>query len=273
MLDSLIGEIHPFFGCSLLILIFRWATSRLLVSCHKFPGWDVLGGTYRTVVPAHSFRRVRWAGHTSRLGGSTSLLFILSPLPLCDYHCCLLRDYMRVWLWGRVETVRVPFQSIKQLMRVADSKINLLKTLVSLHCPNYIYPPSPVVCVWPILLYVRSHTFIPTPLPPPRPFLSPLFLLSPYSVYLSLPSLYRSWSRRRNFTSWWGLFIIVKRCIYLRRLNGCHYILQRHGSRRLESVGVNRKHALFVAFTLWSVRNGLYIHWKCYSAEDTFKIN
>lgn len=119
--------------------------------------WGEPRGTYHTVVPAHSFRRVRWAGHTSRLGGSTSLLFILLPLPLCDYHCCLLRVYMRVWLWGRVETVWVPFQSIKQLMRVADSKINLLKTLVSLHRPNYIYLLSPVVCVWPIL-YIRSPT-------------------------------------------------------------------------------------------------------------------
>lgn len=126
--------------------------------------------------------------------------------------------YVRVRPWGRAGAARVPIQSVDPLMKVAHSEINLLKTLVSLHRPDYIHPPTPLcVCLTPPSAHTHTHIHLHSPSAPPPPF---LFL--PYSVY---PSLYRSWSWPRNFTSWWGLFIMVKRCIYLGCLNGRHYSL------------------------------------------------
>lgn len=73
---------------------------------------------------------------------------------------CLLHVYAYVWPWGRRGTARVPIQSMNPLMKVADSKINLPKTLVSLHRPDYIHPlflPS----------HLHTHTFIFGPILPP----------------------------------------------------------------------------------------------------------
>lgn len=172
-------------------------------------------GTCHSVVPLPPI----WSCQMNRSHFTFGWKYIIAIHPHVGSATASCVFYVRVRPWGRAGTARVPIQSVDPLMKVAGSEINLLKTLVSLHRPDHIHPPTPpCMCLTP-RLHKHTHTHSsPLPFCPP----TPLFLFSPYSVY---PSLYRSRSWSRNFTSWWGLFIMVKRCIYLGCLNGRHYSL------------------------------------------------
>lgn len=122
-------------------------------------------------------------------------------LPLCMYVCERERGRIRKWV-GEKKKCQAAYLKHKPVD--VNSQLSPLPS-------SFICPPSPNVCVWHILYYfILTYTHLSPPAAPICPVLytSPaFFLFLSFPVYLSLPSLYCSWSWQRNSSSRWGWVI------------------------------------------------------------------